>query len=82
MKYRTALVAMAGHALSMAAAMADPMATPTGHRAVFRSASVGRRRNPSNFDPKINHWTGRPHEHAREIARRLRQQARKEAAHG
>lgn len=79
MKYRTALVAMAGHALSMAAAMA---AAPTGHRAVFRSASVGRRRNSSNFDPKINHWTGRPHEHAREIARRLRQQARKEAAHG
>lgn len=77
MKYRTALVGMASHALSMAFA-----AAPTGHRAVFRSASAGRRRNPSNFDPKINHWTGRPRERAREIARRLRQQARKEAAHG
>ena len=30
-----------------------------------------------SFDPKINRHTGRPHEHKREIARRLRQEARK-----
>ncbi|MBF5091937.1 hypothetical protein F1640_18450 [Novosphingobium sp. NBM11] len=81
MKYRTALVGAASLAMHMAVAAAE-VAAGTGHRAVFRSASNGRRRNPSTFDPKINHWTGRPHEHAREIARRLRQQARKEAAHG
>ena len=28
----------------------------------------------SGFDPRINRWTGQPHEHKREIARRLRQQ--------
>jgi len=27
----------------------------------------------SGFDPRVNRWTGKPHEHAREIARRLRQ---------
>ena len=36
MKYRTALVAMASHALHLTVPMA---AAPTGHRAVFRSAS-------------------------------------------
>lgn len=25
------------------------------------------------FDPRMNRWTGKPHEHKREIARRLRQ---------
>ena len=28
----------------------------------------------SSCNPNINRWTGRPHEHKREIARRLRQQ--------
>lgn len=27
-------------------------------------------------NPNINRWTGKPHEHKREIARRLRQQGR------
>lgn len=31
------------------------------------------------FDPHINRHTGRVHEHKREIARRLRQQARRAA---
>lgn len=28
------------------------------------------------YHPTINRWTGKPHEHKREIARRLRQQGR------
>lgn len=31
---------------------------------------------PRPYDPRINRWTGQPHEHQREIARRQRQQAR------
>jgi len=30
------------------------------------------------MDPRINRWTGKPHEHRREVSRRLRQQQRKE----
>ncbi len=31
---------------------------------------------PFPFHPTINRWTGEPHQHAREIARRQRQAAR------
>lgn len=34
-----------------------------------------RQYKPTDFDPKINRHTGKPHEHKREIARRLRQKA-------
>lgn len=33
----------------------------------------------TNFDPRINRHTGRPHEHAGEIARRARQAERRAA---
>jgi hypothetical protein len=36
-----------------------------------------RRSKPeTSFDPLINRWTGEPHEHKREIARRTRQRER------
>lgn len=35
-----------------------------------------RKSPPRTYDPRINRWTGQPHEHQREIARRLRQHAR------
>lgn len=36
-------------------------------------------RRPSNFHPSINWRTGKPHEHKREIDRRLRQSAARNA---
>jgi hypothetical protein len=51
-----------------------------GHAAPSRSGGWRGPRLPT-FNPKINRWTGEPHQHAREIARRLRQQARKVQAH-
>lgn len=33
----------------------------------------GRSRQVGSFDPRINRWTGEPHKHEREIARRARQ---------
>lgn len=38
-----------------------------------------RRIRKGDYDPQINRWTGKPHEHKREIARRLRQAGK--AAH-
>ncbi|MFS0736972.1 hypothetical protein ABC347_07970 [Sphingomonas sp. 1P06PA] len=35
-------------------------------------------RGRSSFDPRVSRWTGKPHEHKREIARRLHQQAKRE----
>lgn len=34
------------------------------------------RKPKGDFSPRINRWTGKPHEHRREIARRLRQERR------
>lgn len=45
-----------------------PILPPSHGRMVKRYGSTG-------FDPRINRHTGKPHEHKREIARRLRQQA-------
>lgn len=37
------------------------------------------RKPKGDFSPQVNRWTGKPHEHKREIARRLRQAGRAEA---
>lgn len=70
MRQHSVLVAAAslGMSASLAgrvAAAAEPQSTPRRHPLASRG-----------FDPNINRWTGQPHEHRREIARRLRQKAR------
>lgn len=47
----------------------SPAPVPTPRRSAYRKPKGG-------FDPRINRWTGKPHEHKREIARRARQQGR------
>lgn len=42
---------------------------------IWWTDSWGRRRKRP-FHPRVNRWTGKPHERAREIARRQRQGAR------
>jgi hypothetical protein len=43
--------------------------------AYTRAAHKGRKRvHTSDFNPNNNRWTGKLHEHKREIARRARQQ--------
>ena len=50
-------------------AASSPAPSPTPRRSVYRKPK-------GHFDPRINRWTGKPHEHKREIARRARQQGR------
>lgn len=45
------------------------------------SGSQNRRLIHKYTDPKINRWTGEPHEHKREIARRERQAKIKDGTH-
>lgn len=48
---------------------------PAGLVAIAASAgiSVANRRLRRLADPRLNRWTGEPHQHRREIARRQRQ---------
>lgn len=48
---------------------------PPAHH-LGRARYIGGRPNRGNFHPKRNRNTGKPHEHAREIARAQRQVAR------
>jgi hypothetical protein len=50
-------------------AASSPLPAPAPRRSVYRKPK-------GDFDPRINRWTGKPHEHKREIARRARQQGR------
>ncbi|CDO37625.1 hypothetical protein [Novosphingobium sp. KN65.2] len=63
-------------AAAIAASMADsgPIMIPASYGSGVRRYETRRHRGwiPAN----INRWTGRPHEHKREIARRLRQAGR------
>jgi hypothetical protein len=64
--------------IGVAAAMAMGLAVGPGVDLVSQSPEPAPRRRArrirkGNYDPQINRWTGKPHEHKREIARRLRQ---------
>jgi len=62
---------LAAFSIMGAAAFTSPVVTGPGVRRVTRSRGDGL---PHGFVPaNINRHTGRPHEHKREIARRLRQ---------
>lgn len=61
------LIAASG--LSFASLSTGPTVIEAPRRDRYKPSS------PGDFDPKINRHTGKPHEHKREIARRLRQRA-------
>ena len=59
-----------GMVVAAAAAMIAAPAAPEAQTPKVRKGRLG------GFDANINPKTGKPHKHSREIARRLRQQAR------
>ena len=81
MKGKGIFAASAALAASMAVTMPAAVARIFGYENIRRHLQRQKRDHgaSTNSIAKVNRWTGQPHEHRREIARRARQAARRRA---